>query len=98
MYGMIMLMDNEDEPYTGWVKSETNGKLSTMGYLKNGQNMEFEATWHPNSKKESEIDWKNDQCTDLFRHGIKMEKLERSGRLPMEKLMENGRNFTKWIA
>jgi len=67
MYGMIMLyVDKEDEPYTGWVKSETNGKLSTMGYLKNGQKQGVWMTWHPNSKKESEIDWKNDQMYGSF--------------------------------
>ena len=34
MYGMIMLfVDKYDEPYTGWVQSEINGTLSTLGYL-----------------------------------------------------------------
>ena len=48
-YGMIMLyVDNDDEPYTGWVKSETNGMLSKMGYLKKGQKQGVWMAWHPN--------------------------------------------------
>lgn len=67
MYGMIMLfVNNDDEPYTGWVKSETNGTLSTLGYLKKGQKQGVWMAWHPNSKKKSEIEWKNDQMYGAF--------------------------------
>ena len=61
MYGMIMLfVDKYDEPYTGWVKSEINGTLSTLGYLKKGQKQGVWMAWHPNSKKKSEIEWKKE--------------------------------------
>ena len=67
MYGMIMLfVDKYDEPYTGWVKSEINGTLSTLGYLKKGQKQGVWMAWHPNSKKKSEIEWKNDQMYGSF--------------------------------
>ena len=34
MYGMIMLfVDSKEEPFTGWVKTETNGSISTLGFI-----------------------------------------------------------------
>ena len=57
----MLFVDNDDEPYTGWVKSETNGTLSTLGYLKKGQKQGVWMAWHPNSKMQ--LNGKMIKCT-----------------------------------
>ena len=67
MYEMIMLfVDSEDEPYTGWVKSETNGTLAKLGFLKKGQRQGIWMHWFPNGMKQSEIEWENDRMSGSF--------------------------------
>ena len=62
MYGMIMLfVDANDNPYTGWVKKEwANGLIKELGYLEDGQKQGIWMKWHANEVKESEIHWVND--------------------------------------
>jgi antitoxin component YwqK of YwqJK toxin-antitoxin module len=67
MYEMIMLyVDSDDEPYTGWVKSEINGTLAKLGYLKKGQRQGIWMQWFPNGMKQSEIEWENDRMSGSF--------------------------------
>ena len=68
MYGMIMLfVDENDNPYTGWVKKEwENGLIKELGYLEDGQRQGNWMTWHANEVKESEIHWANDLMVGSF--------------------------------
>ena len=68
MYGMIMLfVDENDNPYTGWVKKEWgNGLIKELGYLEDGQKQGIWMKWHANEIKESEIQWVNDLMHGAF--------------------------------
>ena len=68
MYGMIMLyVDSKEEPFTGWVKTETNGSISTLGFISKGQKQGTWMAWHSNGQKLSEIEWENDLMSGSFR-------------------------------
>ena len=68
MYGMIMLyVDSKEEPFTGWVKTETNGSISTLGFISKGQKQGTWMAWHSNGQKLSEIAWENDLMSGSFR-------------------------------
>ena len=68
MYGMIMLfVDNKEEPFTGWVKTETNGSISTLGFISKGQKQGMWMAWYPNGQKLSDIVWENDLMSGSFR-------------------------------
>ena len=68
MYGMLMLyVDENDEPYTGWVKKEwESGEIKELGYLEDGQKQGTWMKWHANGGKESEIHWENDLMVGAF--------------------------------
>ena len=68
MYGMILLyVDENDEPYTGWVKKEwENGKIRELGYLEDGQKQGTWMNWHASGLKKSEIHWVNDLLVGSF--------------------------------
>ena len=68
MYGMIMLyVDSKEEPFTGWVKTETNSSISTLGFISKGQKQGVWMAWHSNGQKLSEIEWENDLMSGSFR-------------------------------
>ena len=68
MYGMIMLyVDSKEEPFTGWVKTETNGSISTLGFISKGQKQGIWIAWHSNGQKLSEIAWENNLMSGSFR-------------------------------
>ena len=68
MYGMLLLyVDENDEPYTGWVKKEwESGQIKELGYLEDGQKQGTWMKWHANEVKESEIHWVNDLMVGSF--------------------------------
>ena len=68
MYGMIMLyVDENDEPYTGWVKKEwESGQIKELGYLEDGQKQGTWMRWHASGQKKSEIHWVNDLLVGSF--------------------------------
>jgi hypothetical protein len=68
MYGMIMLyVDENDEPYTGWVKKEwESGQIKELGYLEDGQKQGTWMKWHANEVMESEIHWADDLMVGSF--------------------------------
>ena len=68
MYGMIMLyVDENDEPYTGWVKKEwESGQTKELGYLEDGQKQGTWMEWHAKGVKKSEIHWVNDLMMGSF--------------------------------
>ena len=69
MYGMLQLyVDQEEIPYTGWVK-QNNAKEGqfTLGYLKKGRKEARWISWDKNETKRTEVEWKEDRMEGSFK-------------------------------
>ena len=68
MFGMFFLfVDQDDEPFSGWVKSTTpDNRLAELGYLLDGRKEGLWIEWDKNGSKESEIYWKEDRMDGKF--------------------------------
>jgi antitoxin component YwqK of YwqJK toxin-antitoxin module len=63
----MLYVDKKEKPYTGWVKEEDEeGRLTKIGYLKDGQRQGVWRSWHANGRKATEIHWQNDQMDGPF--------------------------------
>ena len=53
---------NEQQPYTGWVKSmHPNGQVELLASVKDGEPHGLSTRWHENGQKEEEGTYKDDQ-------------------------------------
>ncbi|MDA1078161.1 MAG: hypothetical protein O2908_03845 [Verrucomicrobia bacterium] len=68
MYGMFYLyVDQEGEPFTGWVKSNHDaGTLKQLGFLKKGRKEGVWMEWFERSGKQADIYWTEDRMEGPF--------------------------------
>ena len=67
IFGMIMLfVDADNEPFTGWAKTEENGTVYELGYLSKGQKQGVWLKWYSKGDRKSQIHWKDDFMSGPF--------------------------------
>ena len=67
---IVLYVDQEEEPYTGWVREDhPNKTLKTLGFLKKGQKFGLWLHWHENQTMRLASEWHQDRLQGATRNG-----------------------------
>ena len=65
---IVLYVDQEEEPYTGWVREDhPNKTLKTLGFLKKGQKFGLWLHWHENQTMRLASEWHQDRLQGSYK-------------------------------